>query len=128
MPIKGIISLPGDKSVSHRALMLASLSDGPCVINNISTGNDVETTRKCLYQCGIKSSKLGSSVKITGGTLSSPVQPLDCGNSGTTVRLMSGLLAGKYINAIFIGDKSLSSRPMKRIIDPLIERVKVVLP
>ena len=119
MPIKGIISLPGDKSVSHRALMLASLSDGPCVINNISTGDDVETTRKCLYQCGIKSSKLGSSVEITGGTLSSPVQPLDCGNSGTTVRLMAGLLSGQGLIVRLVGDKSLSKRPMNRIIEPL---------
>ena len=119
MPIKGIISLPGDKSVSHRALMLASLSDGACVINNISTGDDVETTRKCLYQCGIKSSKLGSSVEITGGTLSSPVQPLDCGNSGTTVRLMAGLLSGQGLIVRLVGDKSLSKRPMNRIIEPL---------
>ena len=119
MPIRGVISLPGDKSISHRALMLASLTDGECVIHNISTGEDVETTRKCLVQCGIESEKNGTTVRLRGGGLKPPEMPLYCGNSGTTVRLMAGLLAGKGVRAKFTGDKSLSERPMNRIIEPL---------
>ena len=119
MPIRGVITLPGDKSISHRALMLASLSAGDCVINNISTGDDVETTRRCLSECGIKTEISGTTVNIKGGHFKVPRFPLDCGNSGTTVRLMAGLLAGKGVKARFIGDKSLSNRPMNRIINPL---------
>jgi len=119
MSIRGIISLPGDKSISHRTLMLASLTGGDCVINNISTGDDVERTRKCLADCGIKSEKKGTTVLVKGGSLESPKIPLNCGNSGTTVRLLAGLLSGSGVTAKFIGDKSLSKRPMNRIIDPL---------
>ena len=121
MKISGNINLPGDKSISHRALMFASLTDGECIINNISTGEDVETTRKCLGQCGILSQKLGNKVQITGGAFSTPGLPLDCGNSGTSIRLLAGLLSGKGITAEFIGDASLSKRPMNRIIEPLNE-------
>ena len=121
MPIRGVISIPGDKSISHRALMLASLTDGNCVIHNISTGEDVETTRKCLVQCGMESEKYGTTKRLRGGGLKPTEMPLYCGNSGTTVRLMAGLLAGKGVKAKFTGDKSLSERPMNRIIDPLIK-------
>ena len=121
MPIRGVISLPGDKSISHRALMLASLTDGNCVIHNISTGEDVETTRKSLVQCGMEREKYGTTVRLRGGGLKPTEMPLYCGNSGTTVRLMAGLLAGKGVRAKFTGDKSLSERPMNRIIDPLIK-------
>ena len=110
IPAKGVINLPGDKSISHRALMLAALTDGECVIHNISTGEDVETTRKCLANCGIKSEKYGTSVRVCGGHYETPKLPLNCGNSGTTVRLLAGLLAGKGVKAKFIGDKSLSKR------------------
>ena len=119
MPIKGIINLPGDKSISHRALMLASLTDGECVIHNLSTGDDVETTRNCLSQCGILSSRDGETVRISGGSFRTPKSALNCGNSGTSVRLLAGLLAGQGISAEFAGDSSLSKRPMNRIIDPL---------
>jgi len=121
MKISGNINLPGDKSISHRALMFASLTDGECIINNISTGEDVETTRKCLLQCGIMSQRIGNKVQITSGKFSTPKLPLDCGNSGTSIRLLAGLLSGKGIVAEFIGDTSLSKRPMNRIIEPLNE-------
>ena len=114
MKISGNINLPGDKSISHRALMFASLTDGECIIHNISTGEDVETTRKCLWQCGILSQKLGNKVQITGGAFSTPELPLDCGNSGTSIRLLAGLLSGKGITVKFIGDTSLSKRPMNK--------------
>ena len=119
MPIRGIINLPGDKSISHRALMLASLTGGDCVINNISTGDDVETTRKCLANCGIESKIYGTTVGVIGGHFEAPMMPLNCRNSGTTVRLMAGLLSGKGVKVKFTGDKSLTKRPMNRIIDPL---------
>jgi len=119
MRINGEISLPGDKSISHRSLMFASLTDGECIIHNISTGEDVESTRKCLAQCGIESHKEGSKVCINGGVFSDPSEPLDCGNSGTTIRLLAGLLAGQRVRAEFIGDESLTKRPMNRIISPL---------
>ena len=119
MRIDGTLTLPGDKSISHRSLLLASLTDGNCIIHNISTGKDVESTRNCLQSCSIESIKENSKVEISGGKLANPVLPLDCGNSGTTVRLLTGLLAGQNINAKFIGDNSLSKRPMGRIIQPL---------
>ena len=119
MPIRGIIALPGDKSISHRSLMLSSLSDGVCIINNLSTGKDVESTRVCLEQCGIKIESNHNIIKIEGGKFTESDKVLNCGNSGTTVRLLLGLLAGKGISAEFAGDISLSSRPMDRIIKPL---------
>ena len=121
MPIRGIISLPGDKSISHRALMLAALSDGDCIIHNISTCKDVESTRKCLLDCGIESRKDNGSIFIAGNEFRDPTATLDCGNSGTTTRLISGLLSGQGINAQLCGDDSLSSRPMGRIFVPLTE-------
>lgn len=119
MPIIGDITLPGDKSISHRALMCGALAEGISKIENLSTGQDVESTRLCLLDCGIQSTKTNNSVILTGNTFINPENPLDCGNSGTTVRLLSGLLAGKNISATFIGDESLSSRPMGRVLEPL---------
>ena len=117
--IKGEITFPGDKSISHRSLMFASLADGESRISNLSTGADVQSTRKCLEACGIEIRNDENDVIVTGGKFSNPALPLDCGNSGTTTRLLLGLLAGQGINATFIGDDSLSSRPMNRILDPL---------
>ena len=119
MLVSGSIYLPGDKSISHRALMLSALSDGECIIHNISTGEDVLSTRDCLLKCGIHSEVKKDKIIIKGGTLSSNGQELYCANSGTTIRLLLGLLAGQGISALFTGDQSLSSRPMDRIINPL---------
>ena len=119
MAIKGEIIFPGDKSISHRALMFAALAKGESRISNLSTGVDVQSTRKCLEACGIKISNDGNDVVVKGGKFSDPTEPLDCGNSGTTTRLLLGLLAGQGINATFVGDKSLSARPMNRILEPL---------
>lgn len=117
--IKGKITFPGDKSISHRALMFAALADGESRISNLSTGADVQSTRSCLEACGIQIRNYGDDIIVTGGKFSDPDQPLDCGNSGTTTRLLLGLLAGQEINATLVGDESLSSRPMNRILDPL---------
>ena len=119
MMLKGKLKFPGDKSISHRALILAALTDGDCQIENISTGADVESTRNCLTLCGINSKRTDKTVSLTGGKLHNPETNLDCGNSGTTARLLFGLLAGQKVSARFIGDESLSRRPMQRIIHPL---------
>jgi len=121
MEIKGEICFPGDKSISHRALMMAGLTNGESHISNLSTGADVKTTRACLESCGIQIKEYKEQVIVTGGQFSDPDKPLDCENSGTTIRLLLGLLAGQGINATFIGDESLSARPMDRVLDPLIQ-------
>jgi len=99
--------------------MFAALADGESRISNLSTGADVQSTRKCLEVCGIEIWDDEDDVIVKGGNFFDPTQPLDCGNSGTTTRLLLGLLAGQGINTTFIGDDSLSSRPMNRILDPL---------
>ncbi len=119
MVIKGTLTFSGDKSISHRALMFSALANGESRISNLSTGADVQSTRKCLEACGVEIRDEGNEVVVNGGKLSDPIDFLDCGNSGTTTRLLLGLMAGQGINATFIGDDSLSSRPMNRIIDPL---------
>jgi len=119
MAIKGEITFPGDKSISHRALMFAALVQGESRLSNLSTGDDVQTTRRCLEVCGITIKDEGNDVVVSGSQFQHPIQPLDCGNSGTTARLMMGLLTGQGITATFTGDTSLSARPMARILEPL---------
>jgi 3-phosphoshikimate 1-carboxyvinyltransferase len=119
MMLKGKLKFPGDKSISHRALILAALTNSDCQIENISTGADVESTRNCLALCGINSNRIEESVSLKGGQLRNSETNLDCGNSGTTARLLIGLLAGQKVRARFVGDESLSRRPMQRIIHPL---------
>ena len=119
MVIRGEIELPGDKSISHRALMFAALAQGESKIENISTGDDIQSTMNCLKACGIDINNKNEGLIVKGGSFSDPKRPLNCGNSGTTARLMLGLLAGRGIQAKFIGDDSLSSRPMDRIMSPL---------
>ena len=117
--LKGKLKFPGDKSISHRALILAALTNSDCKIENISTGADVESTRNCIALCGIDSKRTGKIVSLTRGQLHNPKSNLNCGNSGTTARLLIGLLAGQKVSARFVGDESLSQRPMQRIIHPL---------
>ena len=119
MVIRGEIELPGDKSISHRALMFAALAQGESKIENISTGDDIQSTMNCLKACGIDINNKNEGLIVKGGSFSDPKRPLNCGNSGTTARLMLGLLAGRRIQAKFTGDDSLSSRPMDRIMSPL---------
>ena len=118
--INGEINFPGDKSISHRALMIASLSLEKSNITNLSDGIDVLTTKTCLEQCGINiKANTTRSISLRGGVFSDPVKQLNCGNSGTTARLLIGLLASRKVNATFFGDNSLSQRPMDRIVKPL---------
>ncbi len=118
----GNIVLPGDKSIWHRAALLASRATGETRIENFATSADCASTLKCLQDLGVEIFRENSTVFIKGvgktGFRKSE-KPLDCGNSGTTVRLISGILAGQNFDSVLIGDESLSRRPMKRIIEPL---------
>ncbi|MFB0515326.1 MAG: 3-phosphoshikimate 1-carboxyvinyltransferase [Candidatus Neomarinimicrobiota bacterium] len=115
------LRLPGDKSISHRALMLAALADGTSHLMNLSPGADLTATRRSLAQCGISIRKEGEEMIVEGcgGNFQSPKGDLDAGNAGTTARLLTGLLAGRGIHARLTGDASLSRRPMGRIATPL---------
>lgn len=120
--IRGTVSVPGDKSISHRALMIAALADGVSEIKGLSTAADPSSTLSCLQALGVEFKQDGKLLKITGKGLRGLCQPktaLDAGNSGTTMRLFSGILAGQNFDSELIGDESLNQRPMKRILDPL---------
>lgn len=120
--IKGAISAPPDKSISHRAAMFASLHDGESVITNFSSAADPQSTLNCLRSLGVSIARQDSTLTIKGvgrEGFSVPRRDLECGNSGTTMRLLSGILAGAGIKSRLTGDASLSSRTMRRIIDPL---------
>ena len=119
MSISKKINLSGDKSISHRALMIASISNGATQISNLCNGKDVQSTIDCLQACGADIAKDRDSYIVSSSSLFNPSKPLDCGNSGTTMRLMAGLLAGQGIVATLYGDSSLMKRPMNRIIEPL---------
>jgi 3-phosphoshikimate 1-carboxyvinyltransferase len=117
----GSIAAPGDKSISHRALIFAALSSGTCQIENLAPGEDVRSTARCLGQLGVPIGIEGMHAKVQGRafSLSAPSQTLDCANSGTTMRLLSGVVAGARLSAVLDGDASLRRRPMKRVLDPL---------
>ena len=119
MIINGKIKLSGDKSISHRALMIASISKGVSRISNLCNSQDVLSTINCLKNCKADIVQDGQDYLVKSSSLSKPLNPLNCGNSGTTIRLMAGLLAGQGVDAELYGDKSLMNRPMDRIIKPL---------
>lgn len=109
----------GDKSISHRALILAAIADGQSVIRNISTCRDVLTTANCLRALGAEIDICGTTAIVTPWTTPKSGVTLDCENSGTSARLLAGLVAGLGVDATFVGDESLSRRPMDRILQPL---------
>jgi len=118
----GEISVPGDKSLSHRAVLFSALADGTTVISGFLPGEDCVCTMRALQAMGCTieaDTKTRLIVHGVDGKLQPPLEPLDCGNSGTAMRLMAGVLAGQSFNSRLIGDPSLSSRPMNRIVDPL---------
>ncbi|MCE0521300.1 MAG: 3-phosphoshikimate 1-carboxyvinyltransferase [Methylacidiphilales bacterium] len=120
--IGGEISVPGDKSLSHRAVLFSALADGKTIITNFLPGEDCICTMRALQAMGCAIEADSSTRLIVNGVdgkLQPPLEPLDCGNSGTAMRLMAGVLAGQPFASRLIGDPSLSSRPMKRIVDPL---------
>lgn len=120
--MEGNVVLPGDKSISHRAAMLASIAEGTTQIENYAASADCSSTLDCVEALGVEVARNASTVTIKGRGkhgLSTPLRDLDCGNSGTTMRLLSGILAGQPITTTLIGDESLQKRPMKRIVEPL---------
>ena len=121
-PLHGELTIPGDKSISHRSVMFASLAKGTSHINGFLPGADCLSTIHCFRQMGIESYQEESMVTVTGQGmrgLKKPKSILDCGNSGTTTRLISGILAGQNFTSTLTGDESIQKRPMKRIILPL---------
>lgn len=120
--LRGNVKLPGDKSISHRALILSALALGESSITGLSTAQDVMNTRKCLEELGVSIRDSASAIVVRGvGTsgFQKPAQPLDAGNSGTTIRLLAGALAAQNFTTTIDGDESLRKRPMRRIIEPL---------
>lgn len=115
------MEVPGDKSISHRALLFAALGQTPLVLAHLAPGADVRSTANCLAALGVEGEAgADGSFRVRGrGALCAPVGPLDCGNSGTTMRLLSGLVAGAGVEATLDGDASLRRRPMARVLEPL---------
>lgn len=119
--LSGEITIPSDKSISHRSIMFSSLAKGRSMIHNFSNGADCHSTRKLFEQLGVEITQTGekSYEVFSNGYFSTPLSDLDCGNSGTTMRLCSGILASQTFDSVLFGDESLSKRPMKRVITPL---------
>ena len=120
--ISGELNLPGDKSISHRAVMFSSMADGNSRIENLSSSEDVISTINCFRDLGVPITIEGNNLSVKGagqGGFKKPEIPLDAGNSGTTARLISGILSAQKFESTITGDYSLSKRPMNRITDPL---------
>ncbi|NJP07078.1 MAG: 3-phosphoshikimate 1-carboxyvinyltransferase [Chloroflexaceae bacterium] len=118
----GTIAVPGDKSISHRAVMLNALAQGQATITNFLDGADCRSTVTCLQALGVPIVQHGETVQVQGVGLRGLQEPallLDCGNSGTTLRLFAGILAGQPLFAVLSGDASLQARPQRRIVEPL---------
>ena len=121
--LRGRLTVPGDKSIAHRYALLAALAEGPTTLTHFAPGADCRSTLACLRGLGVEVEQgADGTVTLLGrgfGQLRSPSAPLDAGNSGTTLRLLAGVLAGQSFSATMIGDASLSRRPMRRVIAPL---------
>ena len=121
-PLKGDFTVPGDKSIAHRAVILASIARGRSRIFNLSAGDDNSRTVQAFRQMGVEFYREAEALRVEGqgwDGLRPPHRTIDCGNSGTTMRLLSGLLAGRPFMSRLDGDASLRQRPMQRVIDPL---------
>jgi 3-phosphoshikimate 1-carboxyvinyltransferase len=120
--VSGTLTFQGDKSISHRALLISSLADGKSIIKNLSGSDDVKSTLLFLGELGIEIESMKNEKIVIGRGFrgyNKPLKPLNAGNSGTTARLLSGILSAQSFESVITGDSSLSSRPMKRVIDPL---------
>jgi 3-phosphoshikimate 1-carboxyvinyltransferase len=115
------ITVPGDKSIAHRALILAALAHGASRLRNVPAGLDVRSTQRALRALGVAIGEDGDAIVVggTGGALIGPAEAIDCGNSGTTIRLLAGVLATRALTVTLDGDASLRARPMRRIAAPL---------
>lgn len=122
-PLRGALDIPGDKSVSHRAIMLAALADGVSRIDGFLEGEDTLATVRVFAQLGVRIDAPVPGMRVVHGVglegLRPSARPLDCGNAGTAMRLLAGLLAGQAFDSMLVGDASLSTRPMQRVIAPL---------
>ena len=116
---EGEFTLPGDKSITHRAVMLNAGADGEATVTNALMGEDCLSTCRCMRELGAEISIEGTTIHVKGVSKFQSGKTLDCGNSGTTIRLLTGFLAGKGIEVTLTGDESLSKRPMSRVADPL---------
>ncbi len=120
--LRGTIAVPGDKSISHRAVIFNAVADGSAEVANFLPGADCLSTIACVQALGVEVRREGTAVRVRGVGLRGLLEPadvLDCGNSGTTLRLLAGLLAGAPLFAVLTGDASLRSRPQRRIVAPL---------
>jgi len=122
-PLHGEVRVPGDKSISHRAVMLAALAEGTSRISGFLEGEDTRATARAFAQMGVRIEAPQPNERIVHGVglrgLRASTAPIDCGNAGTGMRLLAGLLAGQTFPSTLIGDESLSCRPMRRVIEPL---------
>ena len=121
--LQGHVAVPGDKSISHRALLIASICDGETRISGFGRSADTEATIAAVRALGVEVEELDiDMLAVRGGgssALRAPVAPIDCGNSGTLMRLLPGILAGQAGHFELVGDESLSRRPMERVAEPL---------
>jgi len=119
--VRGSVWLPGDKSISHRYAMLAGIAESVSRLENYSTGADCASTLACMRLLGVEWERKDGVIEVKGRglELAAPVHPLDCGNSGSTMRMLSGIVAGQKFTSEMVGDESLSRRPMERVIKPL---------
>ncbi len=125
--VGGVVRPPGDKSISHRVLMLAALARGKSELSGLLTGADIKSSARVLRQLGAEISRIQESgVRVSGSRLLAPSSRLYCGNSGTTARLILGILAGQKFSATVTGDTSLRRRPMRRVTEPLKEMGAVI--
>ena len=122
-PLRGELLVPGDKSVSHRAIMFGAIAEGSTRIDGFLEGEDTRATAAIFRQLGVRIEAPSDGVRIVHGVGLHGLQPtgeaLDCGNAGTAMRLLTGLLAGQRFDSTLVGDESLSKRPMRRVIEPL---------
>jgi 3-phosphoshikimate 1-carboxyvinyltransferase len=118
-PLRGVLRVPGDKSISHRAAILGAIAHGPTRIWGFLRAEDCLSTLRCLRALGVAMDDRRSELEIHGGALREPEEILDVGNSGTTLRLLAGVLAGQRFHSVLTGDASIRRRPMDRIAEPL---------
>src|ERR1700737_561005 len=122
--VRGSVRLPGDKSISHRYAMLAAIANGSSRLENYSTRAACASTLRCLKSLGVFAERTDGvegviEIRGLGPSLAAPSNPLDCGNSGSTMRMLSGIVAAQKVKSEMVGDASLSRRPMERVIQPL---------
>jgi 3-phosphoshikimate 1-carboxyvinyltransferase len=118
-PLRGLLRVPGDKSISHRAAILGGIASGVTRVSGFLRAEDCLSTLRCLRALGVAIDEQHDALEIHGGPLAEPADVLDVGNSGTTIRLLSGVLAGQPFHSVLTGDASIRRRPMARVAEPL---------